>query len=172
MNSQIIKEISLLKQNYQNNNNTYEVNYNNITKEDFVNKLQNVKRICKNVSMVDNKEYVNNGMILNIDSNGNMECLSKKMLKYKIMNNVRIDLFNERQINTDNFSGSNNYQDIYKQKNIIFKQDNFSLVFSVKTRKNENAKKEEDKVIVTYDFKISFKSGENENNLNKIFSML
>lgn len=171
MNSQIINEITFLKQNYKNNTNIYEIIYNNITKEDFINKLEKIKKHCDNIKLIDNKEFINRGLILNADMNGDKKCISKKMLKYKIMNNVRIDLFNETEINTDNFSVSNNCEDSYRQKKIIFQKDNFTLSLIVKTRKNEKSKKEEDKVFITYDFKISFKSSINEKQLENIFSM-
>jgi len=172
MNSQIIQEIALLKQNYQNHNNTYEINYSNITKQDFINKLQNIKKHCNNIKIIDNKEYINRDLILTIDMNGNMKCINKRMLKYKVIDNIRIDLFNENQINTDNFGGNNYYQDVYKQKKIIFEKDSFTLSLIMKTRKNDSGKKEEDKVFTIYDLKISFKSTVNEKELEKIFSML
>jgi len=168
MNSKIIQEIAYLKNNYKNNTNIYEIEYLNLDEKYFLDTLQKIiKSGNKNVKIIDDKEYIHNGMILNIDMNGNMICNNRKMLKYKYIDNVKINLYNDRVINVDNFPGSNNYNDLYKQKRMIFNINNIDLILTIKTRKNPNPKpkKEEDKTITSYEIRIKMNSSINEKDL-------
>ena len=164
MNSQIIQEITNLKQNYQNKSNIYEIEYLNLEEKYFLDTLQKIiKSGNKDVKIIDDKEYINNGMILNIDNNGNMKCIGRRMLKYKYIDTVKINLYNDSKINVDNFPGSDEYQDLYKQKRMIFKINNIDLILTIKTRKNPKAtKKDEEKTITSYEIRIKFPSLLNE----------
>ena len=157
---QIINEITYLKKKYVNNYNTYEINYLNITEKTFSEILKKLfHQKWDNVEIIDNKEYIQQGLILGIDTTGNMECISRKILKYKLLNNVRINLFNERKISTINFEGSDKYDKVYKQKKMIFSKNNFNIELIIKINSDK---------ITTYEFKIHFKSIEDEQYLLKI----
>ena len=167
MNQQIINEIRNLKRNYQNNNNIYEIQYLKITEEIFMNKLKKITRHkWENITVEDNKEYANNGMTMNINQEGDIVCISKKMLKYKYLDNIKINLFNERKINSDNFGGSNIYEKEYKQKKMVFSKNGFDVVMIIKTTKMDKD------VVSEYEMNIVFKSGNNEMMLNDIFQLI
>jgi predicted HNH restriction endonuclease len=171
MNSQIIQNITDLKHRYNNNNNTYEIIYN-LDDVVFSNILQNIVNDGnKDIKIKDDKVFYKNGLILNIDEHGNMECYNRKMLKYINMNNVRINLFNDRQLSANDFQTSNNYDDSFKQRRIIFEIQNFKISLVIKTRKNPKSK-DEDKSITNYEMIIRFNTTENENNLNNIFKYM
>ena len=164
MNQTIIREITNLKRNYNNDNNTYEINYLDITEDNFLNKLKNVfKQVWDSVKIIDNKEYIQRDLTLSIDGTGAMECLSRKMLKYRIFDEVRINLFNERKINTDNFGGSSKYDKVYKQKMMIFTKDEYKMILVIKTDLDKNT---------TYEIKILFKSRDDEKYLTSLFQIL
>ena len=164
MNQQIIQEISSLKRNYQNNLNTYEIQYLEITEEHFMKQMKKViNEKWDDIKITDNKEYINRGMLMNINQSGDIHCESIKMLKYKFIGNVRINLFNKRKINSDNFSGSNKYEQVYKQKKIVFSKNTFELVMNIKTDNDKNT---------TYEMNIVFKSSTDERMLNDIFKIL
>jgi len=172
MSQQIINEITNLKRNYQNNNNTYEVQYLEITEEIFMNKLKNItKQKWDSIKITDDKEYNSNGMVLNIDPKGEMKCVNKRMLKYKYINNVRINLFNERPTNSENFNipKTNKYgkydnnDSVYKQKKMVFSKNTFDLMMIIKTDNDKTT---------TYEMNIVFKSSTDENKLNDIFKIL
>ena len=169
MNNQIIQEISNLKRQYLNNNNTYEIYYltqedgNQITEEYFLKKLKNVINQKWDVKIVDNKKYIQRDLTLSIDTTGEMECITRKMLKYKHIDNVKINLFNERKINCDNFSGSNQYDKVYKQKKMIFTKDGYQLILTIKVDLEK---------VTTYEIKIVFQSNLDERKLDMLFKML
>ncbi len=169
MNNQIIQEISNLKRQYKNNNNTYEIYYltqedgNQITEEYFLKKLKNVINQKWDVKIVDNKKYIQRDLILSIDTTGEMECITRKMLKYKHIDNIKINLFNERKINCNNFSGSNQYDNVYKQKKMIFTKDGYQIILTIKVDLEK---------VTTYEIKIVFQSKLDERKLDMLFKML
>ena len=170
MNQQIINEISNLKHNYQGKNNTYEIQYLEMTEEIFMTKLKNItKGKWDSIKIIDNKEYINRGMVMNINQAGDINCINKKMLKYKyIDDSVKINLFNSRKINSDNFSGSTKYEKVYKQKNMVFSKNSFELMMKIKTEEDKLLKEK----ITTYEMNIVFKSENDERMLNDIFKLL
>jgi len=169
MNNSIIREISNLKRQYNNNNNTYEIYYltqedgNQITEEYFLKKLKNVINQKWDVKIVDNKKYIQRDLTLSIDTTGEMECITRKMLKYKHIDNVKINLFNERKINCDNFSGSNQYDKVYKQKKMIFTKDGYQIILTIKVDLEK---------VTTYEIKIVFQSNLDERKLDMLFKIL
>ena len=90
MNNSIIQEITNLKRNYNNKNNTYEIIFLNNNEENnekyFFNKLKNViKQKWDDVKILDNKKYIQKDLILIIDTTGDMECINRAVeLKDKI----------------------------------------------------------------------------------------
>ena len=92
-----------------------------------------------------------------------MKCVNKKMLKFKYVDNDRINLYNERQINVDNFNSSTQYDDSYKQKTMIFMKNNFKMILAIKTDSDKNTR---------YEIKIVFKSSEDERELEEYLKIL
>ena len=173
MNQQIINEIITLKNQYNNDNNTYEIQYLEMTEEIFMNKLKNITQSkWDSIKIIDNKEYINRGMEMNINQAGEINCISKKMLKYKYLDNVKINLFNSRKINSENFNGSTRYERVYKQKNMVFSKGSFELMMKIKTEEAKSSKDKTATKITTYEMNIVFKSGNDERMLNDIFKML
>ena len=170
MNQTIIQEITSLKSQYKNMNNTYEISYltqecgKEITEEYFLKRLKNIiNQKWEDVKIIDNKKYIKNDLTLIIDITGEMRCITSKMLKYKHINNIGIKLFNERIINCDNFSGSNKYDKVYKQKKMVFTKEGYQMILTIKTDLDK---------VTTYEIKIVFKSNVNEQKLDMLFKML
>ena len=170
MNNSIIKEITSLKNQYKDINNTYEIycltqeSGEEITEEYFLKKLKNViNQKWEDVKIIDNKKYIKRDLTLMIDITGEMKCITRRMLKYKHINNIRINLFNERKIDCDNFSGSNKYDKVYKQKKMVFTKEGYQMILTIKTDLDK---------ITTYEMKIVFKSNVDEKKLDMLFKML
>ncbi len=169
MNKSIIQEISNLKRQYKNNNNIYEICYltqedgNQITEEYFLKKLKNIINQKWDVKIVDNKKYIKRDLILSIDTTGEMECITRKMLKYKHIDNIKINLFNERKVNSDNFSGSNQYDKVYKQKKMIFTKEGYKIILTIKVDLEK---------VTTYEIKIVLQSNLDEKKLDTLFKIL
>lgn len=173
MNTQIIELITELKRNYENKNNTYDIQFLDLEETYFVNIIKKLLNDgYKNVKIIDDKEYINNGMVFNVDIHGNMKCKSRKMLKYKYIDNIKVSLFNDRNISVDNFTTTNKYKDSYKQKRMIFKIYNFDFILIIKTRKKNTVKKDEEKTETKYEIKISFNTKEDENKLVDLFKYI
>lgn len=169
----IINSITELKKNYQNSNNFYEVcilkqnNGGPINEQYFQEKLKKIiKYNWNDVKIIDNKKYIKNDLILSINTLGEMKCRRRIMLKYKNIDKFRINLYNEKKINSDNFSGSNQYDKIYKQKKIVFRLNDFMVILTIKINEQNKEKS------TIYEMKIVFKSKEDEKYLEEIFKIL
>lgn len=168
----IINSITELKKNYQNSNNSYEIyikqdNGKEITEEYFQEKLKKIiKYNWDDTKIIDNKKYIKNDLILSINTLGEMKCRKRIMLKYKNIDKFRINLYNEKKINSDNFYTDIYYDKIYKQKKIVFTLNHFMLILTIKINEQKKEK------ITTYEMKIVFKSKEDEKYLEKIFKIL
>ena len=170
MNKSIIQEIRNLKRQYQNNTNTYEISYltqengDAITEKYFLKKLKNViNQKWDEVKIIDNKKYIQRDLTLSIDTSGEMECITRKTLQYRHMNHLKINLFNERKINSDNFSGSDEYDKVYKQKKMVFRKDGYETILIIKVDLEK---------VTTYEIKIVLESRLDERKLDMLFKML
>ena len=166
----IINEISELKQQYDNNFNTYEITL----KKDFdAIEFTNILKNCRHhkwddIDITDSKQFINGQMILDVDTNGNMKCYNKKMLKYKFFNKIKLDLYNKRKNNTDNFHCGLRTER-FVQNEVNFKKDDVDVILSTKTTTERVGKKTE--TIVTRELIVRMKHNTDENELNNILSI-
>ena len=79
------------------------------------------------------------------------------------MEHLKINLFNERKINCDNFSGSNQYDKVYKQKKMVFTKEGYKMILTIKTDLDK---------VTTYEIKIVFQSKLDERKLDMLFKIL
>ena len=165
--SLIKREISNLKRNYKNINNTYEIIYTGKLNEDiFQKKIKDIiKQKWDTIQIINEKVYIKKNLILNIDNTGEMKCISKKILKYKFINDFKINLYNERENNVNNIEGSDNYDDIYKQNRMVFTQNDYNLILLIKTSNDKDK-------TTTYEIKIQFKSNKDENKLDNLLMII
>lgn len=163
--SSIKREISNLKRNYKNMNNTYEIIYTGELNEDiFQNKIKEIiKQKWDTIEIINEKIYIKKNLILKIDNTGEMKCISKKILKYRFVNDIKINLYNERDNNVNNIEGSDYYDDIYKQNRMVFTQNDYNLILLIKTSNDKET---------TYEIKIQFKSKKDENKLDNLLMII
>lgn len=169
----IINEISELKNNYKNNDNSYEIyilkqdNGEIINEQYFQEKLRKIiKYNWDDVKIIDNKKYIKNDLILSINTLGEIKCRKRIMLKYKNLDKFRINLYNERKINSDNFYTDIHYDKTYKQKKIVFSLNGFMIILTIKINEQKKEK------ITTFEIKIVFKSKEDEKYLKEILGII
>lgn len=166
----IIKEITELKQQYDNNHNTYEI----VLRKDFdAEEFTNILKKCRNhkwddIEITDSKQFINQGTILDVDINGNMRCYSKKMLKFRYIDNVKLNLYNKRKMNIDGFHCGLRTER-FVQNMVIFKKNNIGVILMTKTLSERVGKKTE--TIITRELIIRMKHVIDENKLSNILSI-
>lgn len=171
MNSQILDDIYMLKERYNYNNNTFNIK-KNITENEFSilmkSFIDNYKTNIKNVEIIDTKNYYDNNNILKIFDNGNMNSYSIKKLKYiKYNNKIRLDLYNKREKNVNNFNFKQNYDKIFKMKKILFTDNYNNLIEFIVSMEEKDSKNDKEKT-----FYINIKFSNISNNLIKILNLL
>lgn len=145
MQTQIIKDIEMLKKRYPYDSNLYKIE-KNISEEDFKIKMQNFikdKKLIKKVDIIDAKYYYDNNKKLEILDNGEMKCYNIKKLKYiKYDKTLKLTLYNERENHINYFDFKQNYEKVYKMKKIVF-YDNYNNIieFNVIVDENDNKNK-------------------------------
>ena len=146
-------------------NNTYEIIYTGELNEDiFQNKIKEIiKQKWDTIEIINEKIYIKKNLILKIDNTGEMKCISKKILKYRFVNDIKINLYNERDNNVNNIEGSDYYDDIYKQNRMVFTQNDYNLILLIKTSNDKET---------TYEIKIQFKSKKDENKLDNLLMII
>lgn len=170
MNKAIIKEISELKQQYNNNYNTYEI----LLKKDFnAEEFANILKICRkhkwdDIDITDSKQFINGQMILDVDANGNMKCYNKKMLKFRYFNKIKLDLYNKRKTNTNNFHCGLRTER-FVQNVVKFKKCGVDVILLTKTTSERVGKKTE--TVIIRELVIRLKHNTDENFLNTILTI-
>ena len=170
MNKSIINEIAQLKTQYDNSNNTYEI----VLKKDFdAKEFTNILKKCRNqkwddIDIQDSKLFINNNMILDVDANGNMKCYNKKMLKYKYIEDVKLNLYNQRKQNTDNFHCGLNTER-YVQSVVNFKRGGINVILFTNLVNERNGKNTI--TITNRELVIRINNNEDENYLSSILSI-
>ena len=170
MTSAIINEIRELKQQYNNNFNTYEI----ILLKDFdAAEFTNILKKCRthkwdDIDITDSKQFINAQMIMDVDTNGNMKCYNKKMLKFRFFGNTKLNLYNKRKMNTGGFHCGLKTERFVQNK-VIFKIGGIDVILFTKTTTVRIGKKPE--TIVTRELVVRMKHNINENNLDGILSI-
>jgi len=169
METQIIRDIEMLKTRYSYDSNIYKIE-NIVSEKIFKEKMQEYikdKKTIKNIDIIDAKYYYDNNKKLEILDNGDMKCYDIKKLKYIRYNQtLKLQLYNERENYINNFDFKQNYETVYKMKKIIFTDINDNLFeFNVTVDENDNKNK-------IFIINIITKSSNNTNNIQNMLKLL
>lgn len=173
MNSQILDDIYMLKERYQHDNNTFKI-IKFINEDEFKTSMKyfidNYKKNIKNVEIDDTKNYYDYNNILKIHDNGNMKSYTIKKLKYIKYNNMKLELYNERDLNVNYFNFKQSYDKVIKMKKILF-TDNFGHTIEFIVSMEEKDTKNDNKSKIFY-INIITKSNNISNKLMEIMKLL